>query len=180
MQIEENMSLTIRSNKEGVIKSLEICCYERYEKISNYSSFLYIIESINKVTGKTTIRLSVFYIYKECVCLICSDLKMYNMRKDAMGIVKNVEKNNPVFITLSHCKIEVKYIKDMIRFLREFFTKVKNSKFFSKRVKGYITSIEFGRVTLEKYVYVHLHAIISGSVKGRNFISNNEFSVFCL
>lgn len=102
------------------------------------------------------------------------------MRKEAIGIVKNMEKINAVFITLSPCRIKVEYIKDMIRFLRELFTRIKNSKFFSKRIKGYITSIEFGSVTSEKYIHVHLHAIISvsGSVKGRNFISNNEFSEF--
>ena len=32
------------------------------------------------------------------------------MRKEAIGIVKNMEKINAVFITLSPCKIEVKYI----------------------------------------------------------------------
>ena len=180
MQIEEDMSFFIRRNKEKFVNRLKRGCFERYEKVSNCSSLLYVIEHINKLTGETLIKPSGFYRCKECVCPICNDLKMYNMRKEAIGIVKNMEKINAVFITLSPCKIEVKYIKDMIRFLRELFTKIKNSKFFSKRVKGYITSIEFGSVTSEKYIHVHLHAIISvsGSVKGRNFISNNEFSEF--
>lgn len=174
------MSFFIRRNKEKFINRLKRCCFERYEKVSNCSSLLYVIEHINKITGETSIKPSGFYRCKECVCPICNDLKMYNMRKEAIGIVKNMEKINAVFITLSPCKIEVKYIKDMIRFIRELFTKIKNSNFFSKRVEGYITSIEFGSVTSEKYIHVHLHAIISvyGSVKGRNFISNNEFSEF--
>ena len=174
------MNFFIRRNKEKVVNRLKRSCFERYEKVSNCSSLLYVIEHINKVTGETSIKPSGFYRCKECVCPICNDLKMYNMRKEAIGIVKNMEKINAVFITLSPCKIEVKYIKDMIRFIRELFTKIKNSKFFSKRVEGYITSIEFGSVTSEKYIHVHLHAIISvsGSVKGRNFISNNEFSEF--
>ena len=174
------MSFFIRRNKEKFVNRLKRGCFERYEKVSNCSSLLYVIEHINKLTGETLIKPSGFYRCKECVCPICNDLKMYNMRKEAIGIVKNMEKINAVFITLSPCRIEVKYIKDMIRFLRELFTKIKNSKFFSKRVKGYITSIEFGSVTSEKYIHVHLHAIISvsGSVKGRNFISNNEFSEF--
>lgn len=174
------MRFFIRRNKEKFVNRLKRGCFERYEKVSNCSSLLYVIEHINKLTGETLIKPSGFYRCKECVCPICNDLKMYNMRKEAIGIVKNMEKINAVFITLSPCKIEVKYIKDMIRFLRELFTKIKNSKFFSKRIKGYITSIEFGSVTSEKYIHVHLHAIISvfGSVKGRNFISNNEFSEF--
>lgn len=174
------MSFFIRRNKEKVVNRLKRGCFERYEKVSNCSSLLYVIEHINKLTGETLIKPSGFYRCKECVCPICNDLKMYNMRKEAIGIVKNMEKINAVFITLSPCRIEVKYIKDMIRFLRELFKKIKNSKFFSKRVKGYITSIEFGSVTSEKYIHVHLHSIISvsGSVKGRNFISNNEFSEF--
>lgn len=174
------MSFFIRRNKEKFVNRLKRGCFERYEKVSNCSSLLYVIEHINKITGETSIKPSGFYRCKECVCPICNDLKMYNMRKEAIGIVKNMEKINAVFITLSPCKIEVKYIKDMIRFIRELFTKIKNSKFFSKRVEGYITSIEFGSVTSEKYIHVHLHAIISvyGSVKGRNFISNNEFSEF--
>ena len=174
------MSFFIRRNKEKFVNRLKRGCFERYEKVSNCSSLLYVIEHINKLTGETLIKPSGFYRCKECVCPICNDLKMYNMRKEAIGIVKNMEKINAVFITLSPCKIEVEYIKDMIRFIRELFTKIKNSKFFSKRVKGYITSIEFGSVTSEKYIHVHLHAIISvyGSVKGRNFISNNEFSEF--
>ncbi|WP_273524251.1 protein rep [Mailhella massiliensis] len=174
------MSFFIRRNKEKFVNRLKRGCFERYEKVSNCSSLLYVIEHINKLTGETLIKPSGFYRCKECVCPICNDLKMYNMRKEAIVIVKNMEKINAVFITLSPCRIEVKYIKDMIRFLRELFTKIKNSKFFSKRVKGYITSIEFGSVTSEKYIHVHLHAIISvsGSVKGRNFISNNEFSEF--
>ena len=174
------MSFFIRRNKEKFVNRLKRGCFERYEKVSNCSSLLYVIEHINKLTGETLIKPSGFYRCKECVCPICNDLKMYNMRKEAIVIVKNMEKINAVFITLSPCRIEVKYIKDMIRFLRELFTKIKNSKFFSKRIKGYITSIEFGSVTSEKYIHVHLHAIISvsGSVKGRNFISNNEFSEF--
>lgn len=174
------MSFFIRRNKEKFVNRLKRGCFERYEKVSNCSSLLYVIEHINKLTGETLIKPSGFYRCKECVCPICNDLKMYNMRKEAIGIVKNMEKINAVFITLSPCRIEVKYIKDMIRFLRELFTRIKNSKFFSKRIKGYITSIEFGSVTSEKYIHVHLHAIISvsGSVKGRNFISNNEFSEF--
>ena len=180
MQIEEDMSFFIRRNKEKFVNRLKRGCFERYEKVSNCSSLLYVIEHINKLTGETLIKPSGFYRCKECVCPICNDLKMYNMRKEAIGIVKSMEKINAVFITLSPCRIEVKYIKDMIRFLRELFKKIKNSKFFSKRVKGYITSIEFGSITSEKYIHVHLHAIISvsGSVKGRNFISNNEFSEF--
>ena len=174
------MSFFIRRNKEKFVNRLKRGCFERYEKVSNCSSLLYVIEHINKLTGETLIKPSGFYRCKECVCPICNDLKMYNMRKEAIGIVKNMEKINAVFITLSPCRIKVEYIKDMIRFLRELFTKIKNSNFFSKRVKGYITSIEFGSVTSEKYIHVHLHAIISvsGSVKGRNFISNNEFSEF--
>lgn len=174
------MSFFIRRNKEKFVNRLKRGCFERYEKVSNCSSLLYVIEHINKVTGETSIKPSGFYRCKECVCPICNDLKMYNMRKEAIGIVKNMEKINAVFITLSPCKIEIEYIKDMIRFLRKLFTRIKNSNFFSKRVKGYITSIEFGSVTSEKYIHVHLHAIISvsGSVKGRNFISNNEFSEF--
>ena len=180
MQIEEDMSFFIRRNKEKFVNRLKRGCFERYEKVSNCSSLLYVIEHINKLTGETLIKPSGFYRCKECVCPICNDLKMYNMRKEAIGIVKNMEKINAVFITLSPCRIKVEYIKDMIRFLRELFTRIKNSKFFSKRIKGYITSIEFGSVTSEKYIHVHLHAIISvsGSVKGRNFISNNEFSEF--
>ena len=174
------MSFFIRRNKEKFVNRLKRGCFERYEKVSNCSSLLYVIEHINKLTGETLIKPSGFYRCKECVCPICNDLKMYNMRKEAIGIVKNMEKINAVFITLSPCRIKVEYIKDMIRFLRELFTRIKNSKFFSKRIKGYITSIEFGSVTSEKYIHVHLHAIISvsGSVKGRNFISNNEFSEF--
>lgn len=180
MQIEEDMSFFIRRNKEKFVNRLKRGCFERYEKVSNCSSFLYVIEHINKLTGETLIKPSGFYRCKECVCPICNDLKMYNMRKEAIGIVKNMEKINAVFITLSPYRIKVEYIKDMIRFLRELFTRIKNSKFFSKRIKGYITSIEFGSVTSEKYIHVHLHAIISVSVsvKGRNFISNNEFSEF--
>ena len=180
MQIEEDMSFFIRRNKEKFVNRLKRGCFERYEKVSNCSSLLYVIEHINKLTGETLIKPSGFYRCKECVCPICNDLKMYNMRKEAIGIVKNMEKINAVFINLSPCRIKVEYIKDMIRFLRELFTRIKNSKFFSKRIKGYITSIEFGSVTSEKYIHVHLHAIISvsGSVKGRNFISNNEFSEF--
>lgn len=174
------MSFFIRRNKEKFVNRLKRGCFERYEKVSNCSSLLYVIEHINKLTGETLIKPSGFYRCKECVCPICNDLKMYNMRKEAIGIVKNMEKINAVFITLSPYRIKVEYIKDMIRFLRELFTRIKNSKFFSKRIKGYITSIEFGSVTSEKYIHVHLHAIISvsGSVKGRNFISNNEFSEF--
>ena len=174
------MSFFIRRNKEKFVNRLKRGCFERYENVSNCSSLLYVIEHINKLTGETLIKPSGFYRCKECVCPICNDLKMYNMRKEAIGIVKNMEKINAVFITLSPCRIKVEYIKDMIRFLRELFTRIKNSKFFSKRIKGYITSIEFGSVTSEKYIHVHLHAIISvsGSVKGRNFISNNEFSEF--
>jgi len=70
--------------KEVALKDIK-----RYQ---NYSSLLYVIEHINKVTGKTLIKLSGFYIYKECVCPICNDLKMYNMRKEAIDIVKNMEK----------------------------------------------------------------------------------------
>ena len=59
------MSFFIRRNKEKFVNRLKRGCFERYEKVSNCSSLLYVIEHINKLTGETLIKPSGFYRCKE-------------------------------------------------------------------------------------------------------------------
>ncbi len=172
------MAFVIRNNSEEIIDKLEKCGHLRRRFLENCSSFMYVFDKINENTGEITRNPVGFYRCKDYMCPICNDIKLYKIKKDLISKIEKMDICNAIFFTISPIKVEARYIKDSIKVLRETFTKIKNNKFFRNRISGYVTCIEFGRINDKNYVHIHMHCVLamSNSVKGRNFIKNNDFN----
>ena len=176
------MTFVIRKNSENLIDKLEKAGHFRRRFLENCSSFMYVINKINENTGEITQNPVGFYRCKDCMCPICSDIKLYKIKNDLISKIESMDTCNAIFFTISPKRVEIRYIKDLINVLRGTFTKIKNNKFFRNRISGYITCIEFGSITDKNYIHIHMHCVLSmsNSVKGRNFIKNTDFnSIVC-
>lgn len=161
-------------NSMKVIEKLRRINYKNHSLVEQCSQLLYVEYILDKLTHNKILKPIVFFRCNNSMCPICNHIKFYKLRKDIEKNFTNASEYNYIFITISPCKIRPKFIREMAGLLKTTFQRVK--KKLPQKEEGYITFLEFGAVS-QDYVHLHLHAVIaySGSVKGRNFITDSRF-----
>ena len=91
------MAFVIRKNSENLIDKLETSGYLRRRFLENCSSFMYVINKINENTGEITQKPVGFYRCKDCMCPICSDIKLYKIKNDLISKIESMDTCNVIF-----------------------------------------------------------------------------------
>lgn len=152
---------------------------KKANRIEECSSRTFVEEQVDYTTGEINRKTVGRHRCHSSLCPICRQQKANYERFVAYNILPDITKEYKVLsitITMESCSLN--QTREQIRKLHKVFTRLKQDKHFKKYIHGYANRIEWGSISEEGKINLHLHGLlfVRGSICGRSWVSSLKVS----